>query len=79
MPFLIENWSKMYKIGGFVCKKSSKFEENPIIIFYTLVPLIDHPVALWYGQILRESFLVNWGKIWLKGPFTKYVDKITIT
>ena len=36
-PFFIENWSKIHKIGGFGCKKSTKFEENPIINFYSLV------------------------------------------
>ena len=26
-PFLLEQWSKIHKIGGFGCKKSSKFKE----------------------------------------------------
>ena len=46
-PFLIENWSKNHIIGDFCCKKSSKFEENSKITIYSLVPQIDHPVALW--------------------------------
>ena len=41
----------LYKIGGFDCKKSSKFEENSKINIYSFVPVpqIDHPVALCIG------------------------------
>ena len=45
-PFLLEKWSKIHKIDDFGCKKSSKFEENSKINIYSLVPQIDHPVAL---------------------------------
>ena len=44
--FLLEKCSKIHKIVGFGCKKSLKFEENPKINIYSLVPEIDHPVAL---------------------------------
>ena len=40
-PFLLEKYSKIYKIGGFGCKKSSKFDENLKINIYSLVPQID--------------------------------------
>ena len=39
---------------GFGCKKSSKFEENPIINIYSLVPQIGYLVALWYGRCNLE-------------------------
>ena len=46
-PFLLEKMSKIHKIGWFGGKKkSSKFEENSKINIYSLVPQIDHPVAL---------------------------------
>jgi len=45
-PSLLEKLSKILKIGDFGCKKSSKFEENSKINNYSLVPQIDHPVAL---------------------------------
>ena len=32
-------------------QKSSKFEENAKINNYSLVPQIDHPVALWIDEI----------------------------
>ena len=45
-PLLIVNCSKIPKIGGFGCKKLSKFEEISKINIYSLVPQIEHPVAL---------------------------------
>ena len=40
-------------------KKSSIFEENPIINFYSLVPQIDHPVALCYAiMLVHYTFLM---------------------
>ena len=45
-PFLLEKQPKNHKIGGFGCKKSSKFEENSKMNIYSLVPHIDYPVAL---------------------------------
>ena len=45
-PFLKENWSKIHKIGDFCCKKASKFDENSKINIHSLVPQIDHHVAL---------------------------------
>ena len=36
-PFLLEKYSKIHKIGGFGCKKSSNFDENSKINIYSLV------------------------------------------
>ena len=55
-PFLLEKYPKIHKIGGFGCKKSLKFEENPKINIYSLVPQIDHPVALWKGKGSHQKF-----------------------
>ena len=47
MSIFIRKMVRNSKIGGFGGKKSSKFEEIPIINIYSLlVPQIDHPVAL---------------------------------
>ena len=53
--FLIENWSKIHKIGDYCGKKSSKSEENSKINIYSLVPKIDHLVAL-CGYVYRHLF-----------------------
>ena len=45
-PFLLEKWTKIHKIDDFGYKKSSKFEGNSMINSFSLVPQIDHPVAL---------------------------------
>ena len=54
---------KIHKIGGFGCKKSSKFEENSMINIYSLVPQIDLPVALCNGvvRIGSQFFAIIFG------------------
>ena len=44
---------------GFGCKKSSKFEENPIINIYSLVPQIDHPAALCVRIVVKKTSVKN--------------------
>ena len=67
--FLIENWSKIHKIGDYCGKKSSKSEEYSKINFYSLVPKIDHPVALWVSWIYSNlNFYV------LEIHFTKFFE-----
>ena len=44
--FYFQKQPKIYKSDDFGCKISSKFEENSKINIYSLVPKIDHPVAL---------------------------------
>ena len=46
------------KIGGFSCKKSSKFEENSMINIYFLVPKIDYPVALCIGKGPQQNWQI---------------------
>ena len=48
---LVKNW-------GFWLQKSSKFEENSKINIYSLVPQIDHPVALCNVQLTRTRKMV---------------------
>ena len=72
MPFLLEKSSKIHKIGGFGCKKSSKFEENSKINIYSLVPQIDHSVALCSSQKQIENSVRRNRQKWCKtGYFTK--------
>ena len=40
-------------------QKSSKFEENSKINIYSLVPQIDHPVALWGGRGFLFTIVVG--------------------
>ena len=44
--FYFKKFSKIYKIGDFGFKNSSKFEKKySVIDIYCLVPKIDHPVT----------------------------------
>ena len=46
LAIFIRKIVKNSKIGGFGCRKSSKFEENSMTNTFSLVPQINHPVAL---------------------------------
>ena len=53
-----------------VAKKLSKFEENSKIYIYSLVPQIDHPVALcllWLF-LLNKTYVFNKMDIWQTPP-----------
>ena len=49
MAILLEKLSKIHKICGSDYKTSSQFEENSKINISSLVPQIDHSVALCSG------------------------------
>ena len=63
LAFFIRKKVKNSKIGGFGCKKSSNFEENSMIYTYSLVPKIDHPVALCAGEFCLGEFGLDFGHI----------------
>ena len=44
--FLLEKLSKIHKIGDFGCKNHQYLKKNSNINNYSLVPQIDHLVAL---------------------------------
>ena len=68
----------LYKIGGFDCKKSSKFEEDSKINIHFLVPPIFHPVALWVCQLLNSIRLIyeNISSLILQVFFVNYFQKL---
>ena len=49
--FYKKNYSKIHKIVDFGCKKPSNFDKDSKINTFSLVPQIDHPVALCYGLL----------------------------
>ena len=59
LPFLFEKLSKIHKIGDVgSLQKLSKFEENSKINNHSIVPQIDHVIAMCLAQI-KVGFYVQ--------------------
>jgi len=77
LPFLLEKWSKIHKIRDFGYKISSKFENNQISIFFSLVPQIDHPVAL--CLMCNNLFFSKFTTLLVFSKLSLYVDFLPIS
>ena len=61
-PLLLEKWSKIHKHWWFWLQNIIKIRRKFKNIFHSLVPQINHPVALCHGPILDEKTRSNFGQ-----------------